>query len=73
MKNIFWGAVLIAIGLVRGDSVFRGDFGVIPIFFDALGVFFIIRGVVSIYRARQQEEAMPPVAPPPAPPPPPRR
>ena len=27
MKSIFWGAVIIAIGLVRGDSVFHGDFG----------------------------------------------
>jgi len=65
MKSIFWGAVIIAIGLVRGDSVFRGDFGVISIFFDALGVFFIIRGLVSIYRAKQQEVAPPPPAPPP--------
>lgn len=76
MKSIFWGAVIIAIGLVRGDSVFRGDFSAIPIFFDALGVFFIIRGLVSIYRAKQQEQAMPPAAPaarpPVAPPPPPR-
>jgi len=32
MKSIFWGAVIIAIGLVRGDSVFRGDFGAISIF-----------------------------------------
>jgi hypothetical protein len=70
MKSIFWGAVIIAIGLVRGDSVFRGDFGVISIVFDAIGVFFIIRGLVSIYRAKQQEQAMPPAAPPPAPPPP---
>ena len=69
MKSIFWGAVIIAIGLVRGDSVFRGDFSAIPIIFDALGVFFIIRGLVSIYRAKQQEQAMP-AAPPPAPPPP---
>ena len=69
MKSIFWGAVIIAIGLVRGDSVFHGDFGVITVFFDALGVFFIIRGLVSIYRARQQEQAMPPAAPPPPPPP----
>jgi len=64
MKSIFWGAVIIAIGLVRGDSVFRGDFGVLSILFDALGVFFIIRGLVSIYRAKQQE-AVPPAAPPP--------
>jgi hypothetical protein len=73
MKNIFWGAVIIAIGLIRGDSVFRGDFGIIAIFFDCLGVFFIIRGLVSIYRAKQQEQGMPPAtpaAPPPAPPPP---
>ena len=70
MKSIFWGAVIIAIGLVRGDSVFRGDFGAVSIIFDALGVFFIIRGLVSIYRAKQQEQAMPPATPPPAPPPP---
>ena len=70
MKSVFWGAVIIAIGLLRGDSVFRGDFGAVSIIFDALGVFFIIRGLVSIYRAKQQEQAMPPAAPPPAPPPP---
>lgn len=63
MKSIFWGAVIIAIGLVRGDSVFRGDFSPIPIIFDAIGVFFIIRGVVSIYRAKQQEQAAPPAPP----------
>ena len=72
MKSIFWGAVIIVIGLVRGDSVFRGDFSAIPIIFDALGVFFIIRGLVSIYQAKRQEQAMPPAASaqPPAPPPP---
>ncbi len=69
MKSIFWGAVIIAIGLVRGDSVFRGDFNIVSIFFDALGVFFIIRGLVSIYQSKQQA-AVPPTAPPPAPPPP---
>ena len=62
MKSIFWGAVIIAIGLVRGDSVFRGDFNVISIFFDALGVFFIIRGIIAMRQAKQQEAA---VAPPP--------
>jgi len=72
MKNIFWGAVIIAIGLVRGNSVFRGDFSAIPIVFDALGAFLIIRGLVSIYQGKQQEQALPPAAPsqPPAPPPP---
>lgn len=60
MKSIFWGAVIIAIGLVRGDSVFRGDFNAISIFFDALGVFFIIRGLVAMYRAKQQESTTQP-------------
>ena len=65
------GALIIAIGLLWGNSVFRGDFTVMSIIFDGLGVFFIIRGLVSIYRAKQQEQAMPPAAP--AAPPPVRR
>ncbi len=67
MKSIFWGAVIIAIGLLRGDSVFRGDFTIVSIVFDALGVFFIIRGLVSIYQSKQQA-TVPPASPPPAPP-----
>lgn len=55
MKSIFWGAVIIAIGLVRGDSVFRGDFNILSIVFDALGVFFIIRGVLGVYQAKRAE------------------
>jgi hypothetical protein len=65
MKSIFWGVVIIAIGLVRGDSVFRGDFNILSIFFDALGVFFILRGAITLYQAKQQEAA---IAPPPSPP-----
>ena len=67
MLDIVGGAVLIAIGLVRGHSVFRGEFTVLTILFDALGVFFIIRGIIRINRAKQAA-----VEPPPAPPPPPR-
>jgi hypothetical protein len=65
MKNIFWGALIIAIGLAMRESVFRGDLTVRSIIFDAIGVFFILRGVVSIHRAKQQEAAVPPAAPPP--------
>jgi hypothetical protein len=65
MKGIFWGAVIIAIGLIRGDSVFLGHVNILSIFFDALGVFFILRGGLGIYRAKQQEAAMPPAPPPP--------
>lgn len=64
MKDILWGVVIIAIGLVRGDSVFLGDFGVLAIIFDALGAFFIVRGLVRLRRAKQ-DAASPPSAPPP--------
>src|SRR2546425_12899150 len=65
MKSIFWGAVIIAIGLVRGDSVLRGAFNVVSIFFDALGVFFSIRGLVPLYQPKRQQAAVSPVATPP--------
>lgn len=58
MRDIFWGAVLIAIGFVLGGSVFLGDFSLSSIFFDGLGVFFIVRGLIRWNRARQ--EAKPP-------------
>ena len=71
MQSILAGVVLIAIGFVLGESVFLGDFSVRSIIFDGLGVFFVIRGLVRINRAKQQEA---PASPPPAPPPPsPRR
>jgi len=63
VRDIFWGVVLIAIGLVRGDSVFLGDFGVFAIIFDALGVFFIVRG---LWRMKRGPAPTPPPAPPPA-------
>lgn len=64
MRSIFWGVVLIAIGLVRGDSVFRGDFNVLSIFFDALGLFFIVRGALTMYQQKRREETSTPVPPP---------
>lgn len=48
MQDILWGVVIIGIGLVMGGSVFLGDFSLINIFFDGLGVFFIGRGVVGM-------------------------
>ena len=60
-SQIFWGIVLIGIGLVRGKSVLLGDFGVLAIAFDAVGVFAIISGLMRLSRARQSS------APPPSP------
>ena len=57
MGNIIAGVVLIAIGLVMGGSIFLGDFSLLNIIFDGLGIFFIIRGVVQILRSRQAPSA----------------
>jgi hypothetical protein len=54
MKDIITGAVLIGIGFAFGGSVFLGDFSVPSLIFDGLGVFFIVRGVVRIYKSKQQ-------------------
>ena len=51
-SQIFWGAVLIAIGLIRGKSVFLGDFGILEIAFDAVGLFAVINGVRRMKRTR---------------------
>ena len=66
MRNIGWGAVLIAIGLVNGQSVFRGDFTVLSVPFDALGVFLIMRGLLTLKRGKAAASAPPAAAPPPA-------
>ena len=46
------GVLLIGIGLLWGGSVFRGDFTRWPIFFDGAGIYFLVRGLVSMARAR---------------------
>jgi hypothetical protein len=68
MRDILAGVALIAIGLVFGGSVFLGDFSITSILFDALGVFFIIRGLIKMNRAKHAGTASP-AAPPPTPPP----
>ena len=55
MQDIFWGVVIIAIGLFMGGSVFLGEFTLINFFFDGAGVFCIGKGVVSLLG--QQEPA----------------
>jgi hypothetical protein len=60
MRDIVAGVALIAIGLVFGGSVFLGDFSVTSVLFDALGVFFIIRGLVRMNRAKPAAATPPP-------------
>jgi hypothetical protein len=52
MQDIFWGGVIIGIGLLMGGSVFQGDFSILSILFDGLGVFFVGRGVLTLVRRR---------------------
>lgn len=58
MRDIIGGVGLIVVGLLFGGSVFLGDFSFFSILFDGLGVFFIVRGIIRLNRARQ--EAKPP-------------
>ena len=58
VRDIVSGVVLVAIGLVFGGSIFLGEFSLFSIIFDGLGIFFIVRGAMRMYRARQ--EAKPP-------------
>lgn len=52
MGNIIAGLVLIGIGLAMGGSVFRGDFSLTSLFFDGLGLFWIGKGLLGMFRSR---------------------
>jgi len=54
MRDIIAGVVLIVIGLAMGGSIFRGDFSLFSLFFDGLGLFWIGKGVLGIFRARSE-------------------
>ncbi|MHC4874800.1 MAG: hypothetical protein ACYTFY_23385 [Planctomycetota bacterium] len=48
MTDIFWGIVIISIGLTMGSSVFYGEFSIFNCIFDGLGVYWIIRGISKL-------------------------
>ncbi len=54
MKDILAGIVLIAIGFVVGGSIFMGEFTVTSIFFDGLGIFWIVKGLLKVFRPNAQ-------------------
>ena len=51
MQDIFWGVVIIGIGLVMGGSIFLGEFTLFNFVFDGLGLFFIGKGLLSMLQA----------------------
>lgn len=53
MRDIITGAVLIGIGFAFGGSIFLGDFSLINLFFDGLGTFFIIKGLVTVAKSKR--------------------
>lgn len=55
MQDIFWGVVIIGIGLAMGGSIFMGEFTLINFFFDGLGIFFIGKGAVSMLGEKSQQ------------------
>ena len=59
MRDLVAGIVLIAIGLFWTGSVFLGDFSILNIIFDGLGVFFIVRGLMALTRAKRGAAAPP--------------
>ena len=59
MQDIFWGVVIIGIGLAMGSSVFLGEFTLFNVFFDGLGVFFIGKGAVSMMGTKNESVAAP--------------
>lgn len=56
MKSIIAGFILIGIGLAMGDSIFLGDFDVLSLVFDGLGLFWIGKGIFQLWRQRQPQK-----------------
>jgi hypothetical protein len=53
MQNIFWGIVIIVLGLVLGNSIFLGDFNLVSIIFDGLGLFWIGKGGYGLLQGQK--------------------
>ncbi|MGP8202116.1 MAG: hypothetical protein ACLQU4_21760 [Limisphaerales bacterium] len=56
MKSIIAGVVLIGIGFAMGDSIFLGNFDILSVGFDGLGLVWIIKGIFRVWRQRQPQQ-----------------
>jgi hypothetical protein len=54
--GIIAGIILIGVGFAFADSIFLGDFGILSLFFDGLGLLWIGKGVFQIWRQRQPQQ-----------------
>jgi len=48
--------ILIGIGFATGDSVFLGDFSVLSLFWDGLGLFWIGKGALNLWSQKQRTQ-----------------
>ena len=55
MKSIVRGVILIAIGFPMVDSIFLGNFNLLSIAFDGLGLFWIGKGAFRLWHQRQPQ------------------
>jgi hypothetical protein len=53
MGSILAGIVLISIGLFGGDSIFRGEFSLLSVLFDGLGLFWIGKGIYGLTQSNR--------------------
>lgn len=56
MKSIIAGVILICVGFALGDSIFLGNFGMMSFFFDGLGLFWVGKGILQLWRQRQPQQ-----------------
>jgi len=55
MRDIVFGLILIGFGFLLGGSIFLGDWGVVPIIFDGLAIFWIARGSIRVIKNRKKQ------------------
>lgn len=48
MGNIVAGVIIIVLGLITNTSMFLGQMTPLNIFFDVLGIIFIIFGIIKV-------------------------
>jgi hypothetical protein len=56
MRSIISGVILIGIGFAMGDSIFLGKFDPLSIFFDGLGLFWIGKGALRLWRQNKANQ-----------------
>jgi len=53
MSNIITGAILLALGMLFGGSIFTGNPGTIDYIFDILGIVLIVSGIVQMAKEKK--------------------